>query len=85
MLGKESEHNVSNDNRIRLVNFTLSKNHFVKRTWFQLKDIHTITCVSPDGITHTQIDHILADMQHHTNKLDVSAYNGAAFDFDHLL
>jgi hypothetical protein len=58
IIGNESLHEASNDNRVRVVNFATSKNLFVKST-FPHCDIHKHTWTSHDGVTHNQIDHVL--------------------------
>jgi len=68
--GQESLHQDSNDNGVRLVNFT-SKNLVVKSTIFPHRNIHKYTWTSPDGKTHNQIDHILIDRRRHSSVLDV--------------
>jgi hypothetical protein len=60
-IGKESLHQDSNDNGVRIVNFTTSKNLVVNSTMFPHRNIHKYTWTSPDGKTHNQIDHILID------------------------
>ena len=60
-VGKESLHQDSNDNGVRIVNFATSKNLVVKSTMFTHRNIHKYTWTSPDGQTHNQIDHILVD------------------------
>jgi hypothetical protein len=69
-VGNESLHEISNDNRVRIVNFATSKNLIVKRT-FPHRNIHKFTWTSPDGKTRDQIDHILIDRRRHSNILDV--------------
>jgi hypothetical protein len=59
--GKQSLHEISNDNGVRVVNFATSKNLIVKSTMFPHHNIHKYTWTSPDGKTHSQIDHILID------------------------
>jgi hypothetical protein len=71
MIGNEGLHEISNDNGVRLVNFATSKNLRVKSTMFRHCNIHKYTWMSPDGKTHNQIDHILADRRRHLNILDV--------------
>jgi endonuclease/exonuclease/phosphatase family metal-dependent hydrolase len=61
ILGNESLHEASNDNRVRVVNFATSKNLIIKSTTFPHCDIHEHTWTSPDGVTHNQIDHVLID------------------------
>ena len=58
-IGKESFHQDSNDNGVRLVNFATSENLVVKSTMFPHRNIHKYTWTSPDGKTHNQIDHVL--------------------------
>jgi len=60
-IGQESLHQLSNDNGVRLVNLATSKNLVVKSTVFPHRNIHKYTWTSPDGKTHSQIDHILID------------------------
>jgi hypothetical protein len=46
---KESSHEISNDNGVRVVNFATSKNLVVKSTTFPNRSIHKYTWTSPDG------------------------------------
>jgi hypothetical protein len=41
--------------------------------------------MSPDRKTHNQIDHILVDMQRHSNTLDVRSYRAADCDIGQYL
>ena len=43
------------------------------------------TCISPDGKTHNQIDHILIARRLHSSVLDVRGFEGADCDSDHYL
>jgi hypothetical protein len=61
VVGNESLHGASNDNRARVVNFATSKHLIVKSTTFPHCVIHKHTWTSPDGVTHNQIDHVLID------------------------
>jgi hypothetical protein len=81
-IGNESLHQDTNDNGVRIVNFTTSKN-LVKIMMFQHRNIHIWT--SPDGQTHNQIDHILIDRRWHSSILDVRSFRGAVCDTDHYL
>jgi hypothetical protein len=53
----ESLHEINNDNGVRLINFTTSKNLRVKSTMFQHRNIYKYIWTSPDGKTQHQIDH----------------------------
>jgi hypothetical protein len=55
IIGNESPHEASNDNRVRVVNFETSKNLIVKSTTFPHCNIHKRTWTSPDGVAHNQI------------------------------
>jgi len=70
-IGKESLHQDSNDNGVRIVNFATSKNLVVKSTMFHHWNIHKYIWTSPDGKTHNQIHHVLTDMRWHSSVLDV--------------
>jgi hypothetical protein len=65
-IGNESSHEISNDNGVRVVNFTTSKDLVVKSTMFPHRSIHKHTWTSPDGKTHNQIDHILIGRRRHS-------------------
>ena len=70
-IGNESIHQDRNDNGVRIVKFTTSKNLLLKSTMFPYRDIHKYTWTSPDGKTQNQIDHILIDRRWHSSILDV--------------
>jgi len=67
----KSLHQDSNDNGVRIVNFTTSKNLVVKSMMFPHRDIHKYTWTSPDGKTHNQIDHMLIGRSWQSSVLDV--------------
>jgi hypothetical protein len=69
-IGNESLHQDSGTGD-RIVNFTTSKNVFVKSTMFPHRNIHKYTWTTPNGKTHNQIDHILIDRKWHSSTLDV--------------
>jgi endonuclease/exonuclease/phosphatase family metal-dependent hydrolase len=70
-IGNESLHEISNDNGVRVVNFTTSKNLTVKSTMFPHPNIHKFAWTFPDGKIHNKIDHILIDRRRQSSILDV--------------
>ncbi|PNF20250.1 hypothetical protein B7P43_G15723 [Cryptotermes secundus] len=85
VIGKHTLHNKSNDNGMRLINFASSRNMVIGGTVFNDKDIHKRTWKSPDGNVFNQIDHILIDVRHCSDLMDVRSYRGANTDSDHYL
>jgi len=81
-IGNESLHQDSNDNGVRIVNFTTSKNLVVKNTMFPHPNIQKYTLTSPDGKTHNWIDHILIDRRWHSSILDIRSFRRADCDTD---
>jgi hypothetical protein len=61
----ESLHDISNDNGVRVVNFTTSKNLIFKSRMFSNRKNHKFLLTFVDGKTHNQIDHILVDWRWH--------------------
>jgi len=61
IIGNEILQKDSNDNGVKRVNFTTSKNLAVKSSMFPHQNIHKYSWTSPDGKTHNQTDHILID------------------------
>ena len=84
-IGKHSLHENSNDNGTRVIDFATSRNMIVSSTYFEHKNIHKATWVSPDGRTKNQIDHVLIDGRHCLNVLDVRSCRGPNVDSDHYL
>jgi endonuclease/exonuclease/phosphatase family metal-dependent hydrolase len=84
-IGNESLNQDINGNGIRVVNFATSKNLAVKSTMFPHRNIHKYTWTSPEGNTHSQIDHILIDRRWHSSVLDVRSFREADCDTDHYL
>jgi hypothetical protein len=67
----DSSHEIINDNGVTVVNFATSKNLVVKSTMFPDRKIHKYTWTSPEGKTHSQIDHVLIDRRLRFSILDV--------------
>ncbi|PNF23403.1 hypothetical protein B7P43_G12243 [Cryptotermes secundus] len=81
----ESLHEIGNDNGVGVVNFATSKNLTVKSTMFPHRNLHKITCTSPDGMIHNQIYHILIDRRRHSSIPDVRSFRAEDCDTDHYL
>jgi len=75
----------SNDNGVRIVNFSTSKNLVVRSMMFLHSKIHEYIWTSPGGKTHNQIDRVLIDRRWHSSILDVRGFRGADGDTDHFL
>ena len=82
-VGNEGQHQDSNDNGVRIVNFP--HKNLVNSTMFLHQNVHKCTWSCPVGKTHNQIDHILIDRSWHSSILDVRSFRGADCDTDHYL
>jgi exonuclease III len=82
-IGKHSLHSQSNDNVLRLINFAASRSMEIGSTIFCHKNMHKATWKSPDGETMNQMDHILIDVRHKSNLMDLRTLRGANIDSDH--
>jgi hypothetical protein len=67
------------------VNFATSKNLIAKSTKFPHHNIHKYIWMSPDGITHNQIDHVLVDKRRQSSKSDIRSLTGVNCDTDSYL
>jgi hypothetical protein len=84
-IGNESFHEFSNNNGVKVVNFTTSKNLRAKSMMFPQCNIHKYTWTSPDERINNQIDHILLVRRRHSNELDIQSSRAADCDSDHFL
>ncbi|PNF20264.1 hypothetical protein B7P43_G15395 [Cryptotermes secundus] len=84
-IGNESLREISNDNGVRVINFTISKKLTIKGTMFPHRNMHKFTWTSPDVKIHNQIDHFLIDRRRHSSILDVRSFRAADCDTDHYL
>jgi hypothetical protein len=62
-IGNESLHKISNDNRVRVLNFANPK--ISVKNMFPHHNIHNYNSMSPPGKTHNQIGHIVRDRRKH--------------------
>ena len=76
IIGKHSFHQVSNDNGSRLLEHCALQELCICGTLFEHKNIHKTTWHSPDGVTRTQIDHIMISRKWRHYLLDVRACRG---------
>jgi hypothetical protein len=84
-IGNTSLHEISIDNRVRVVNSATYKNIIFKSTMFPHRNIHKFNWTSPDTKTHNQTDHILIDRRQHSSILFVQSFKAAVCDTDHYL
>jgi hypothetical protein len=65
--------------------FAISRDMVIGTTLYPHKDIHKMTWRAPDGATYNQIDHMLIDVRHKSDLIDIRSYRGANIDSDHYL
>ena len=82
--GNESLHNETN-NRIKMIQFALSKGFNVRSTTFPHKDIHKGTWYSADSRTAKQIDRVLISNRFRCAVTDTRAIRGPDIGTDHNL
>jgi hypothetical protein len=82
---EKSLHGISNDNGVRVVNFTTSKNLVAKK----IPCSHLAKFINTPGSllreTHNQTDHVLTDRRQHSSILDVRSFREADCDNDYYL
>jgi hypothetical protein len=83
--GKENLHEITNNNRVRVVNFATSKILLVKSAMFPRSNIHKYTWTFHDGKISSQVDHILIDRRRNSSVLDVRSFRGVVRDTVHRL
>lgn len=85
VIGDYSKHNETNENGKKLIEFATERDLRIMTTYFEHKNIHKGTWISPDGRTINQIDHIAIESKHIKYILDARSYRGADLDTDHML
>ena len=78
--GNESLHQENNENGVRIVKFSTSKNLVVNSTMFPHRNIFKHNWTSPNGKSHIHFDR-----RRQSNILDVRSFRGADCDTDHYL
>jgi hypothetical protein len=84
-IGKDSLHEISIDNGVRVLKFATSKNCIFKSTMFPHRNIHKFSWTSPDGKTHNKVEHVLIDSRWHLSILDAQSFRAADCDTGHTL
>jgi hypothetical protein len=79
-IGNESLCERSNNDEVRVVNFTKSKNFIGKSMMFPHYSIHKNIWTSPDGKPCRQIDYILINRRRHSSVLDAQSFRASDFD-----
>jgi hypothetical protein len=82
-IGRFSLHPDTNENGLRLINFSAAHKMVISSTCFRRKNIHKVTWVSPDSTVKTQIDHLLVDARHASDIINTRTYRFTASDIDH--
>ena len=84
-IDNENLHNETNNNGIKMIQFTISKCLNVRSTMFPHKDIHKETWYSADGRTANQTDHALINNRFRSARTDIRALRGPHNGSDHNL
>jgi len=82
--GKNTLHDISNQNGEMVCNFAIENNMTAISTQFQHKTIHKKTWIMPDLTTVNQIDHILINTNKKKTVQDVQTLRGPNCDSDHF-
>jgi len=85
VMGKNTLHDVSNQNGEMVRNFAIENNLRVMSTQFQHKTIHKGTWISPNLTTVNQIDHTLINTNKKKTVQDVRTLRRPNCDSDHFL
>ena len=83
--GGKSLHVESNENGKKLLEFAIENNMKIIITYFDKKDIHKVTWISPNFRVKNQIDHVLIEDKHCKAIRDCRSYRGAEADSEHTL
>jgi hypothetical protein len=81
--GGHSLQNKTNDDRKRMVNFTLERDLALSGTLYQYKDIRKVTLRSPDNEIYNQIDLVLVRI-HCTSVCNVKHMRGGEIESNHF-
>jgi endonuclease/exonuclease/phosphatase family metal-dependent hydrolase len=84
-IGKPSLHDHSHDNGQRLIKFAASRRMIIVSILFSHNKLHKGTWKATERQTVNQIDHILIDVRHKSDLIDVRSLRGANIASDHFL
>jgi hypothetical protein len=85
LIWHESLREIGNDNGVRVVNFAITRNLIVRSTTLPDHIIHKFTRTSPNGKSHSQIDHISTDRGGHSCILDGPSFRAVDCNTEHYL
>jgi Reverse transcriptase (RNA-dependent DNA polymerase)/Endonuclease/Exonuclease/phosphatase family len=83
--GKETLHEETTDNGLRLCNLATEMDMIVASTKFKHKKVHKITWTIPGQTKGNQIDHVLIKRKRENMIEDVRSYRGTSVNTDHHL
>ncbi|KAH0817300.1 hypothetical protein GEV33_005491 [Tenebrio molitor] len=83
--GKETIHDITNNNGAKICDLAAATNTFIVSTQYRHKREHKITWMIPGGTEGNQIDHMLISKKWKRIIQNARTYRGANVDSDHLL
>lgn len=84
-VGGESAHDISNGNRMRLIEYAIAKDLIITSTFFLRKLIYKLTWTAPNNVYKSHIDHVLINSNHRSSISNIRSHRGADGDSDHFL
>jgi endonuclease/exonuclease/phosphatase family metal-dependent hydrolase len=84
-VGQFSLHEETNDNGWRMIDFAMARGMAISSTLFKYKSIHLQTWRSPDGLSASQIDHVITHSRHTTDVIDIRSRRGTNRDSNHYM
>lgn len=84
-IGRESAHDISYGNGMRLIEYAIAKDLIITSTFFPRKLIHKHTWTAPNNVYKSQIDHVLINKNHRSSISNIRSHRGADGDSDHFL
>ena len=84
MIRKHTLHDKTNRNGELVSEYAIANDMFVASTYFQHKNVHKGTWISPDTLTLNQIDHVLVNNNKKQIIQDVRTLRGPNCDSDNI-